>query len=140
MSGITTTVRRLVLQRDDYRCVSCLTVIDVHRDYSIQHRIPRGMGGTRDPRINAPGNLLTVCGSATTGCHEWMESHRMRAREWGYLLFRSAEPTEVPVLTAGGWVLFDNNAHTTPYDVTGDTDRLGYDAIDARLERLGRAA
>lgn len=103
--------RELVLERDNQSCVSCGERIFGH-DYSLHHRIPRGMGGSRVPWIDLPANLLTLCGSGTTGCHGWVESHRVTAREWGYLVRRPAEPCNVAVLTYAGWRMFDNDAMT----------------------------
>jgi hypothetical protein len=109
VTDISSAVRQLVLERDGYACVSCGCGIRGPLGYSIQHRTPRGMGGSRMPWVNLPANLITVCGSATTGCHAWMESHRVRAREWGYLSYRINDPATIPVLTSVGWVLFDND-------------------------------
>lgn len=95
-------IRELVMERDGYRCVRCANPItgEPGVGYSLQHRIPRGMGGSRDPRLNMPPNLILLCGSGTTGCHGEVESHRADARAAGYLLWRSQNPTEVPVTVA----------------------------------------
>lgn len=70
---------------------------------TIQHRIPRGMGGTRDPRINRPSNLLWVCGDGTRKCHGYMENKgRAEAYEKGWLVARAADPREVPVVLWDG--------------------------------------
>jgi hypothetical protein len=68
------------------------------RDGSIHHRRPRGMGGTRNPEINSPTNLMYLCGSGTTGCHGWIESNRNDARVLGYLLRSGDDALETPVL------------------------------------------
>lgn len=99
-TGVSKETALTVLTRDGWACVSC--GLDVAggergRDFSIHHRIPRGMGGSRDPRINQPANLLTLCGSGTTGCHGGTESHRETARARGFLLWRSQDPERVPV-------------------------------------------
>lgn len=109
MSDITAAVRRLVLERDLYRCVRCgASVYDA--SYSIHHRRPRGMGGTNLPWVNQPGNLLTLCGSGTTGCHHWVERNRDEARQLGFLVrtWGLQLPTEIPVFTHEGWRQYDD--------------------------------
>lgn len=57
--------------------------------WSLQHRMPRGRGGTRDPRINRLSNVLVVCGSGTGGCHGLIENQlRAAAYEVRWLLHR----------------------------------------------------
>jgi 5-methylcytosine-specific restriction protein A len=100
-----------VLERDRGACVRCgrsIAAGERGRDWSIQHRIPRGMGGSRDERLNQPANLLVLCGSGVTLCHGDIESNRTVALADGYLLHRIQEPAEVPVRAAAGWVLLDD--------------------------------
>jgi hypothetical protein len=100
-----------VLIRDRWSCVRCGRCIaggERGRDWSIQHRIPRGMGGSRDERLNLPANLLVLCGSGVTFCHGWVESNRTAALLAGLLLHRIQDPTEAPVQTSSGWVLLDD--------------------------------
>jgi hypothetical protein len=68
------------------------------------------MGGTKRPESNSPANLVTLCGSAVSGCHGFVESHRVKALDWGYIVHRIDDPATVPVLTAGGWVRYDHDA------------------------------
>lgn len=68
---------------------------------SIHHRKPRRAGGTRDPLINDPSNLMLVCGSGTTGCHGKIESNRLQAYRDGYLLYAMDDPQQVPVRIHG---------------------------------------
>lgn len=98
-TGPTDKVRKLVLERDEYRCVRCGHPVtgDPGVGFSLQHRIPRGMGGSKDPRLNMPANLILLCGSGTTLCHGDVESNRAAARAYGYLVWRSLDPAEVPV-------------------------------------------
>ncbi|MFQ6185827.1 RecQ family ATP-dependent DNA helicase [Sinorhizobium meliloti] len=51
--------RRLVLERDGYRCVSCSTKLS-SRDADVHHLLPRSMGGSDEL-----SNLVTLC----DGCH-----------------------------------------------------------------------
>lgn len=55
------------------------------------------MGGTKSADINSLSNLMLLCGSGTTGCHGWVESHRAVALEEGFLLHAEQDPAEVPV-------------------------------------------
>lgn len=71
------------------------------RDWSLHHRLPRGMGGTKTSSAIDADYLLVVCGSGTTGCHGWLESHRAEAYRLGYLLRHTTPPTDpttVPVI------------------------------------------
>lgn len=70
------------------------------------------MGGSRWPGINAPANLLTLCGSGTTGCHGWVEHHPEWAKAHGWSVSRTwadgrllIDPADVAVWTWRGWVL-----------------------------------
>jgi hypothetical protein len=44
------------------------------------------MGGTKDPSINRPGNLILLCGDGVRGCHGWVETHREEAHDNGWSL------------------------------------------------------
>lgn len=74
-------IRSAVLERDAGRCVRCGEV-----GGSIHHRVPRRMGGTKDIRSYDMRNLVTLCGSGTTGCHGWVESNRALAYLGGWLV------------------------------------------------------
>lgn len=113
--GVTAKVRRLVLQRANDRCEVCYGNLDGWDGYSLQHRIPRGMGGTKRAWINQPANLIAVCGSATTGCHGHMESERLTAISCGWLLPSQSDPLTQPFRDVGGyWWLLDNDGHKHP--------------------------
>jgi 5-methylcytosine-specific restriction protein A len=104
-TGPSTAVVDAVLERDHWSCLICNEGLagERGRDWSIGHRIPRGMGGTKDPRINLPSNLLTLCGSGTTGCHGATEGPlRALAYRHGWLLQRHLDPRTVPVLIERG--------------------------------------
>jgi len=101
----------LVLERDGWSCTRCGRSVaggERGRDWSVQHRIARGMGGSRDERLNLPSNLLVLCGSGTTRCHGQVEQNREIAYAEGFLLHRIQEPAEVPVAAVEGWVLLDD--------------------------------
>lgn len=96
-----------VLERDGHACVVCGYPVSGERgiSWSIHHRRPRGMGGSKRPDTNSPVNLVTVDGSGTTGCHGWLESHRAGAFCNGFLLMQHSDPAAIPLLLHGNrWV------------------------------------
>lgn len=103
MSGPTKTRRLEVLARDEGRCVRCGAHVADPLDgtpwaqWSIQHRKPRGAGGTKDPAINAIENLIVLCGDGVRGCHGWVESNRVESRRLGYSVPQWQDPAVVPV-------------------------------------------
>lgn len=101
--------RALVLERDNYQCQRCGAP-----GTNIHHRRPRGMGGTRRRDTNTPVNLITLCGSGTTGCHGWIESHRDEARELGFLVVQAGVPALVPVQTINGQVFLTADGRQIP--------------------------
>ncbi|MGW9196082.1 hypothetical protein [Micromonospora chersina] len=99
-------VVELVLDRAQYSCELRGCMVGDRRgvDWSIHHRLPRRMGGTKRPEVNQPQSLLVVCGSGTTGCHGWLEARRTEAYDLGLLLHAGDNPSEVPVGLAVGLV------------------------------------
>lgn len=90
--------RELVYRRDYRSCARCGRFILGYG--SIQHRKARGMGGTSDPRVNDPRNLILLCGSGTTGCHGWVESHPDQARTEGFRI-DGYDQLDLPIVTRG---------------------------------------
>lgn len=99
-TGPSRTTRELVLERDDYTCALCGRSI-LGKPYSLQHRRPRGMGGTSRPDANSPAMLITLCGSATSpdGCHLWCEQRNAEAEDMGFVIpvNSDVDPATVPV-------------------------------------------
>lgn len=95
-TGASQETRIGVMMRANYRCEICGGSLMGVDGMSIHHRKPRGMGGTIDVAINNPSNLMAICGSGTTGCHGWLESHREVAYEKGWLVHRYDDPAKVP--------------------------------------------
>ncbi len=96
-----------VRKRDGYQCVRCGGACHGRRgvDWSIQHRRARGSGGTRRPDANEPQTLILLCGSATTGCHGYVESHRDEALANGWAVRLNDDPLTKPVQHwVHGWV------------------------------------
>lgn len=106
MTGFPLVVRNFILDRDNGSCVRCGRQVmwwngirwTQMGEYSIQHRRPRGMGGSKDPATNAPMNGVVLCGSATTGCHSEVESNRAQAYDDGHLVHQGIDPATIPVL------------------------------------------
>lgn len=103
-TGPAQSTRDLVGERDGYRCVVCGRPCPSGSDRSIHHRRNRGTGGSRNPRINLPSNLLLVCGSGTTLCHGEITNNANRAKAlaagWVVSLNAKVEPAAVPVVHA----------------------------------------
>lgn len=133
-TGPTAAVVETCLERAQYCC-------EIHGgelghirglDWSVHHRIPRGMGGSRRGGLNLPPAVLVVCGSGTTGCHQVIESHRSAAYRAGWLLHSGAAPAVEPVLIESGarWVLLtaDGGYRPCPAPVRGE----GYGESEGR--------
>jgi 5-methylcytosine-specific restriction enzyme A len=100
-TGASPVVLLLVKTRSGGRCERCAWSVPV--DAEVHHRVPRGMGGSKDPRINLPSNLVNLCAA----CHRWAESYRSAAYRDGWLVHRTAEPNATPIESKlHGYVLF----------------------------------
>ena len=98
-TGPDATTVGLVLARDNLACIRCASSV-LGATHSIHHRLPRGRGGSNDPT-----NLITLCGSGTTGCHGWVESYRRHAYMAGLLVPTGSDPATVAVQGHDGWWL-----------------------------------
>lgn len=106
-TGPNSAVVDVVLERAQHSCEVCGIGLSPQRgvDWSVHHRRPRQMGGTRWAGINLPSNLLVVDGSGTTGCHGVLESHRAGAVAAGWLVLSRTDPAQVAILiTRDRWV------------------------------------
>lgn len=113
-TGPATSTRKQVMARAGNCCERCGRAIT--GDYSIHHRKPRGMGGTKDPAANSPSNLVLLCGSATTpdGCHTSVEKFRQAAITTGWIVTRTADPAKVPIKSPSGrWYLLNGDGTVT---------------------------
>lgn len=97
-TGPTATTRDVVWARAAGCCELCGGPLSGPQGFSVHHRLPRRMGGSRRPELNTPANLVVLCGSGTTGCHGTIESKREQAYDEGLLLHEGADPASVPVL------------------------------------------
>lgn len=101
-TGPSAVVVDVVWGRDEGSCARCRTGLSFTlrgSQWSLHHRAPRGMGGTKALWVNLPANLVLLCGTGVTGCHSWVESHRQDARDLGWLVPRNAvfKAEDVPV-------------------------------------------
>lgn len=110
MSGPTPKTRRAVLARDAETCQWCGGTLANGWFYSLQHRRARGMGGSRVPWVNLPGNLVAVHGSGTTGCHGHIEANPKEAAARGFRLSHRETPEDLPLIDYAGvaWILRDD--------------------------------
>lgn len=110
-------VEQLVFYRSRMHCEICGNFLSGVRGmaWSLQHRLPRGMGGTRRPEVSAASNLIAVCGNGTTGCHGHLEAHRLLAYDQGRAIRhgRDVNPAEVPVQLIHGHVLLADDGTWT---------------------------
>lgn len=111
MTGPSREVRATVLGRAQGSCERCRGPLDGPWGYSLHHRRPRGSGGSRQPWISAPTNLLALCGNGVAGCHGWAESQRTVATALGYLCRMGDQPAEIPFMDIDGrwWLLTDDD-------------------------------
>lgn len=109
-------MQQLVDQRDDHRCRRCgRTWLDDFCDFSRHHRIPHGAGGSA--LVDRASNVVTLCGSGTTGCHGHVEENREESEILGYLLPKlnpdiDTELEEIFVHEYGWVVLGDDGSIT----------------------------
>jgi hypothetical protein len=98
-------IRATLIQRSGGRCEVSGERFTGPDGWSVHHRQPRGMGGTRNPRIHDLTNLLAVTGDGTRGVHGWIESHRDLAREHGWLVPWPLDPATIPLTLHSGRVV-----------------------------------
>jgi hypothetical protein len=112
-----------VMERAGFQCERCGISIQ-SRAMSIHHRRPRAMGGTHRLETNYPSNLMALCGSGTTGCHGYLESHRVEAMDYGFIVPQYETPSNVPVKTfIHGWVLLnDDGTFTTTLEPSKESE------------------
>lgn len=109
--------REIVLARDRYCCIRCGRAVD-EETANLHHRKRRSQGGR-----HAPENLITTCGSGTTGCHGWIHANVTESLAAGWLVPGAGDPALIPVMrfsesgsrvtqwptAGGGWTGADPN-------------------------------
>lgn len=108
----------IVVLRDHCICLRCGREISTP-DYSIHHRRSRGMGGSRDS--DSKSNLVTLCGSGTTGCHGWITEHPAEAYESGWMVRRNSRdiPEEIRLVDLRGRMFFLDDLGGVTYVTKG---------------------
>ena len=96
-----------VLERSGWACDWCGHSI-VGQPFSRQHRRARGSGGRAGGEMHTAANVIVLCGSATTGCHDRAENQdRAAAYRLGFAIRGEAQaPEEIPLFRHGlEWVI-----------------------------------
>jgi hypothetical protein len=114
--------RFTVLSRNGYKCEKCGS--DFLWGVSVHHRRPRMMGGSSNPQLHLSANLIALCGSGTTGCHGWVESHRTESRELGYLIQKVESAELIPFRDDTGiwWHIYNDGTKTRLDTLRGTSD------------------
>ncbi len=86
-------VRRIVLERDGYRCVCCGRSV-IGQRYSLGHRVRASQGGKA-----VPSNLITVLGLGGEQCHGRIDRRTGPHDEGkGYALWSWDDPLDIGVM------------------------------------------
>jgi hypothetical protein len=124
---------REITGRDNRRCVPCWRPIRGDRGgtWDLWHRIPHDLHTpTAKVAIRHPANLLTMCEQ----CMDLCRLHPLLARQFGYRVWRSVSPVDVPVLYGG-------KDATAAWPVTGEMWLLSdLAAVRVRRTRAGGVA
>lgn len=103
-------LRRSVFDRDGNKCVACGDI----NNLTIQHRVSKGMGGSK--QFDTIAHLLTLC----LLCNGRLESDAEFAEmgiAYGWKIRRNTKPLPDPTKTAvrysDGWYLLDQQGNKT---------------------------
>lgn len=108
--------RVAVAARFDLHCARCGSRATGMLGGEVHHRVPRRMGGTRNPLSSDPRNVILLC----QRCHESVEANRAEATLGGWLL-RDYSGLDDAMFPLDGTVLFIDTAGTLyRRDVGGD--------------------
>ncbi len=114
MTGFKPAVVQQIGQRDHGMCALCGRRVWGERgvQWHVHHRLPRAMGSSKKPHVNAAANGLLLHAS----CHGWVESNRSTARARGLIVLHGKHlPADVPVWHAAhdSWVLLADDGSVT---------------------------
>lgn len=107
-TGPTAAVQRSVRARDGGVCVVCGQTGTPWDPLVIHHRRNRGQGGSTDPALNQPANLLLVH-SSVNSAWEADAGRAAVARRAGWKVSRYVDAPETPVRYPDGWWLLDDD-------------------------------
>ena len=105
-TGPTKKVRDLVKRRAKHTCERC----GLCPGQVVHHRDPRGIGGSSRPEVNLPSNLVYIC----VPCHEYVESKRLEAIGYGWLVEDRFVPAKVRIELHYGWHLLTDDGRAVP--------------------------
>lgn len=108
--AVSKAVRERILKRDNHQCWHCAEVEAI----SLQHRINRGMGGSK--LLDSTDNLIVLCSSMNT-LIESDANAASTAKDYGWKL-SSWDTLESPVFNANElqWYQLDKMGNKTPVD------------------------
>lgn len=125
--AFTASQRQAIYEREGKCCAACGRYA---KGGSIQHRVARGMGGTRRKVTLAHGILL--CGSATTGDHGYLEAHPHVALRYGFRVPQGQDPADCPVkVYRVGWVRLSPGGAYVPCEAPLDLVLLSDDGSES---------
>lgn len=101
-------------ERDGGRCVRCgKPVHDFWPGFSCHHRQSRSVGP------DTLENRITLCGSGTTGCHQYVHANPAESREKGWIISRFLKADELASTECWhhelGWVCFGADGSVNPW-------------------------
>jgi len=87
-----------------------------------QHRINRGMGGSKT--LHKPSNIIVLC-SLSNGLIESDPELAQSAREYGWKLERWKDPKETPVFdfASGEWFVLDDDYNRIRLEENNEIER-----------------
>lgn len=115
-AAFTPKVRKLVRERAGNACEACAVYLGPAGG-QLQHRVARGMGGSRNPVLGSPANAVLLCGTPATGCHGRCEVRNTEMHANGFWLWQYESPLVVPIMLHGRvtrWLAQDGSYSDMP--------------------------
>lgn len=109
-------VRQAIRDRAVNACEACAVYLGPGAG-QIQHRVARGMGGSRNPVLGSAVNGVLLCGTPASGCHGRAEAREREFHAQGFWLWQYEDPAGVPIMLHGGvmvWLAADGGYSTVP--------------------------
>ena len=99
-AAFTPKVRGLIHARSGGFCEACGRPLPDGRG-QCQHRVARGMGGSRNPLLGTAANGADLCGTPSSGCHGRCEDRDEDMYAMGFWLWSWEDPLAKPILRHG---------------------------------------